>query len=403
MKPRLLVLTSTFPRWQDDTDPPFVYNLSKRLTKEFNITVHAPHFPGADTQGTIDDIHVHRFRYFITPFEKLAGSTGILPTLRHNRLYFAVVPFFLIAQFFSMLLLVRKIRPDVIHAHWLVPQGFFGVLMKILFQVPVVVTAHGADVFGLQQALFTSMKQFAGTRADAVTVVSKALFNALTDIFPPEIQPEIISMGVDAGKFNPDKKNANLKRQYRIDGPFLLFVGRLTTKKGVSFLIDALPAVLNNVPHTKLLIVGSGELSGELQAQVNSLGLNKAVLFVGSVPNTDLPAYYATADIFIGPSIQAEGGDREGFGLTLVEAAMSGCLVIGTRTGGIEDIIQDHETGLLVPEKNVEALADTIIYALGHEKEMEAIKKAGRSRCVEKYDWQVIANRYKNLFVKLIN
>ena len=100
MKLKLLVVTSTFPRWQNDTDPPFVYELSRRLTDTFDITVHAPHYPCAQTREIMDGMDIHRFRYFFASFEKLAGSTGILPTLHHNKLYYGLVPFFLLAQFF---------------------------------------------------------------------------------------------------------------------------------------------------------------------------------------------------------------------------------------------------------------------------------------------------------------
>ena len=139
-----------------------------------------------------------------------------------------------------------------------------------------------------------------------------------------------------------------------------------------------------------------------MKAQVLTLGLSNHVHFTGSVSNKELPEYYAAADIFIGPSIETKKGDTEGFGLTFVEAAMSGCLVIGTKTGGIEDIIQDNETGFLVPEKNVKALTEKIIYAFEYEKKIEKIKQTGRNRCIEKYDWTVITKRYEKLFVQLI-
>lgn len=179
-------------------------------------------------------------------------------------------------------------------------------------------------------------------------------------------------------------------------------LARLTEKKGVRYLIDAMPQILKELPGSKLLIVGSGELEKELKGHVVTLGLSNHVRFTGSVCNNDLPEFYATADIFIGPSIEAKSGDTEGFGLTFVESAMSGCLVIGTKTGGIGDIIQDNETGLIVPEKNANALAEKIIYAFEHEKEIQKIKKAARNRCIEKYDWTVITKRYENLFVQLI-
>jgi len=399
-KPKLLVVTSTFPRWRNDTDPPFVYELCKRLTDSFAVTIHTPHYTGAKVKEVRDGMCVHRFRYFFSPLEKLAGSTGILPTLRRNKMYYLLLPFLLLAQFVSLLLLVRKVRPDVIHAHWLIPQGFIAVLTNMLSGVPVVVTAHGADVFGLQGALCKVIKKFILCKVDEISVVSKSLADALADCINPDIAPQIIPMGVDCTVFHPQKGRDIIRDKYAVAGPFLLYVGRLTEKKGVRYLINAMPAVFSEMPAANLLIVGSGELDQELRDQVTAMKLNNQVRFAGSIPNADLPAYYADADIFVGPSIRAEGGDREGFGLTFVEAAMSGCLIIGTKTGGIKDIIQDNKTGFLVPEKNENALAEKILYALNCKKETENMKEAGRNRCIKKYDWGVIAKRYEHLLLQ---
>ncbi|KPK22904.1 MAG: hypothetical protein AMJ61_16615 [Desulfobacterales bacterium SG8_35_2] len=123
-KKNLLIITSTFPRWENDTDPPFVFELAKRLTDVFNITVLTPNYPGALINETVAGIKVHRFRYFLKNLEILAGSQGILPTLKKNKLFYMIVPFFILAEFFALLKLIRKTKPDIIHAHWILPQGF---------------------------------------------------------------------------------------------------------------------------------------------------------------------------------------------------------------------------------------------------------------------------------------
>ncbi len=397
MKLKLLVFTSTFPRWQNDTDPPFVYELSRRLIDSFDVTIHAPHYPGSKTSEKMEGMDIHRFRYFFSPFEKLAGATGILPTLIHHKLYYGVIPFFLLAQFVSLFLLIRKIRPDIIHAHWIIPQGFMAVLVGMMTGVPVVVTAHGADVFGLGGSLFNIVKRFTLKRAKSVTVVSRAIANALVGLLPLTTPMEIISMGVDSEIFHPGRADDAIREKYAIKGPFLLYVGRLTEKKGVRYLIDAMTSVLCVVPNVKLLIIGSGELEEELRKQVLYLGISDQVSFVGSVPNMELPVYYATADIFIGPSIVTKGGDTEGFGLTFVEAAMSGCLLIGTDIGGVSDIIKDNITGFLIPEKSGKAIVSCILYGLNNEREIGKIKENARKICIENFDWKVIAHKYSCL------
>ena len=402
VKPKLLVVTSTFPRWEHDTDPPFVYELSKRLTSDFDVIVHTPHYRGALSNETMDGMRIYRFRYFFSSFEKLAGGQGIIPKLRRNKFYYLLVPFFLTAQFFSLLLLVAAVKPDVIHAHWLIPQGLLAALVKRIFGIPVVVTAHGADIFSLRQGLFTVLKKFTVNKADRVVTVSRSLAGVLVEDTRIAIEPDVISMGVDAALFSPQHKDNAIREQYAIHGPFLLFVGRLTEKKGVQYLIDSMVLVRAEIPDARLLIVGGGELEEELRAQVGRLGLQEIVRFTGGIPNKDLPNYYAAADIFIGPSVKTKDGDSEGFGLTFVEAAMSGCLLIGTKTGGIEDIIRDGQTGFLVNSEDVTALAEKIQYVVKNLNDLAEIRKRGRDETVLKFDWAGISERYSILLSSLI-
>jgi len=399
MKPKLLVITSTFPRWPSDTDPPFVFELSRRLTDSFDVTVHAPHYPGALTKEGMGGLHVHRFRYFLAPYERLAGGQGIVPKMRRNKLYCLLLPPFLCAQFVSLFLLVLQLRPDVIHAHWLVPQGLWAVLIKKLFRTPVFITAHGADVFSLRVPVSVKVKKWIVDNADRIVTVSEALADVLRNDTRRSLQPSIIPMGVDALIFSPHKKSDSIREQYGITGPFLLFVGRLTEKKGVRYLIDAMSMVTATYPEAKLLIVGHGELEHELQELVNTNGLEKIVIFAGGMANTQLPAYYASADIFIGPSVQVKGGDTEGFGLTFVEAMMSGCLVIGTRVGGIEDIIQDGDTGYLVPPADANSLADKIVYVISAFDQQGTMRKKARNAAAGQFDWNLIAAKYKNAYL----
>ena len=397
MKKNLIVITSTFPRWKNDADPPFVFELAKRLTARFAVTVLAPGYPGALNNETMDGVNVHRFRYFLKSFERLAGSEGILPTLKKNKLFLLLVPFFLIGELFSLLKLIREKKPDVIHAHWILPQGLVAAMANKVTGVPYVVTTHGGDIYGLQGRFASALKGFALRNAASVTVVSKDIQNTIRTNFGATIHTDIVPMGVDAELFNPDKKDHAIRNKYDIDGPFLLFVGRLTEKKGVRYLLEALPAIVKLHHNAKLLVIGTGEQEKVLRELARKLSVADSVIFAGAVPNNELPAYFATADIFIGPSITAAGGDTEGFGLTFVEAGMSGCFVIGTDVGGIGDIIEHGKTGFLVKEKDPVQLADTINMILTKEDTLEHMKETGRRRLCSKFCWPVIAEKYQKV------
>jgi glycosyltransferase involved in cell wall biosynthesis len=396
-KKKLLIVTSTFPRWKDDTDPPFVLELARRLTDEFAVTVLAPNYPGALAEDEMVGMQVHRFRYFLKKLELLAGSEGILPTLKKNVLFYLLVPFFILGELLALLKMTKKDHPDVVHAHWVLPQGLVAALAKKITGVPYIVTTHGGDIYGLQGKIATFMKHYALKNAETVTVVSSDIKKTIQKKLGHDFHTDIVSMGVDSQLFHPDKKNPLLKNKYGIKGPFLLFVGRLTEKKGVRYLIRSMPEVMKQLPESKLLIVGSGELEDELQQTVRKLQLEKQILFTGAIPNKELPEYFASADIFIGPSVTAAGGDTEGFGLTFVEAAMSGCLVVATNVGGISDIIEDGKTGYLVKEKDPQAIADTLLTVLRQMDDLSEIKSAARSKMISLFDWQVIADKYKQI------
>ncbi len=403
MKPKLLVVTSTFPRWPNDTDPPFVFELCKRLTTDYDITVHAPSYPGAKARELMNGIHVHRFRYFYSHFERLAGGQGVVPKLRRKRIYFFLLPFFLLSQICSLLLLVAKIRPSIIHAHWLIPQGLFSILLKFIFDIPVVITAHGADVFSMRRPLFIIFKKLIIKNTDKIVTVSRSLSEILKFDTKYDKNIEIISMGVDSTVFTPANKDMNFKQRYGIRGQLLLFVGRLTEKKGINILIEAFSMTINKFPDCKLLIVGHGELEHTFKMQVKSLGLTNSVVFTGGIPNSNLPPYYTASDIFIGPSIVTEGGDTEGLGLTFVEAAMCGCLIIGTKVGGIEDVIVHRRNGILIPPFDAHYLSEMINSLLQNLESLSSVKHQARNDAVKRFDWKVIAAKHISVYNQIIS
>ncbi len=396
-KPKLLVVTTTFPRWTQDTDPPFIYELARRLTGHFDIVVHTPSYQGALQRERLSGLVVHRFRYFFARFEKLAGETAILPFLQANKGYWLVLPFFLLAQLGSLFLLVQRERPDVIHAHWLIPTGLLALIARGGRRIPVVVTGHGADVFGLQARIFLAAKKMVLQQVESCTVVSHALKKKLSALVPAEKPVVVLPMGVDSLIFNGQCPEAKDEDASAVNGTLLLFVGRLSEKKGVCFLLDAFAVVHRKYPSARLLIVGDGEERLRLMEQTRILGIEKFVDFCGALPNAQLPEKYAMADIFIGPSVVATGGDAEGFGLTFIEASFSGCFLIGSNTGGIGDIIVHNETGLLTIPENSADLAEKISWAIEHPQEVARIKN--NALCVHKknYDWAVIAGQYARI------
>src|SRR5690606_19363195 len=122
-RPTLLVLASTYPRWEGDPEPGFVHELAKRLVEHFHVVVVGPHAPGALTQEVIDGVEIHRYRYAPVGLQTLVNNGGIVTNLRRSRWKLSLVPGFLLAQLWCAWRLVNTRKVDLIHAHWLIPQG----------------------------------------------------------------------------------------------------------------------------------------------------------------------------------------------------------------------------------------------------------------------------------------
>ena len=168
-------------------------------------------------------------------------------------------------------------------------------------------------------------------------------------------------MGVDIKLFNPNQNNPSLRKSLGNPGLFLLGVGRFAEKKGFLYLIRAMPEVLKQHPDAKQVLIGFGPQEEKLKQLTHDLGVSNSVLFPGSKTGLDLAEYFATADIFVGPSIVTSSGDTEGLGVVFLEAMASGTAVVASNVGGISDIVEDEVNGLMVKQKNPSAIAQKVL------------------------------------------
>ncbi len=396
----LLVLTSTFPRWSDDKEPRFVEFLCLELAKYHDVTVLAPHYRGAKTQETIESggrtISVYRFRYFIAGLEVLAYNGGILSRIRRSPLSVLLVPFFLAAQFGKMISLHRQFRYDVMHAHWIIPQGLVaGLFRRFSKKAPaVVVTSHGGDLFALRGKLLTKLKRWVLRSVDQVTVVSEAMRLYCTDLGIDAEKVHVRSMGVDLtdtftmGDLQSPRKG-------------LIFVGRLVEKKGVGYLLRAMAVLVARYPDLSLTVVGDGPDEKDLRAVASELRLDQNVRFVGSKLNTELPAMLRSSKIFVMPSIVSKSGDQEGLGLVAVEAMGCGCAVVATDLPAIRDTVQHRKTGLVAKAADADDLARKIELLIEDDVLRADLAIAGNRFARDLFDWKVVGADYQLLLSKI--
>ncbi len=163
-----------------------------------------------------------------------------------------------------------------------------------------------------------------------------------------------------------------------------------------------MPTILEAHPEARLLIAGSGPEKKNLRSETDRLNLHANVSFLGAIENSRLPELYQSSEIVVFPSITAADGDQEGFGLVQVEALGCQCGVVATDLPAIRDIIIDGKTGLIVPQRDEAALAAKIIYLLDHADVRAELGRAGRAFVSERYDWDIIAERYREMIEKVM-
>ena len=400
MEKNILVIATTFPRWNNDSTPRFVYDLSNRLASKYNIIVLAPHYKNAKKREAMGKLQIRRFVYFKPEIlQKLCYNGGIIPNMRSSFLAKIQMPLLILSEFFVSYRVIKREHIGMVHAHWILPQGFVGVFLKKLFKIPLLTTVHGSDLVPLKTRLFKKLQHFVMKNADYVTVNSTATMNELTKRFPNySSKIAVMPMGVDTDLF----KKRNLKRPRKYEkNKILLFVGRLSDQKGLQYLIDSMSDISRYNPNAKLLIIGEGPYKKKLEERANKLGIGNNLEFLGSMPASDVAEYYNFADIFLIPSLSTKTG-TEALGLSMLEAMASGCAVIGTNVGGIPFVIKNGYSGVLVKQKSSNELSHAIITLLKDKKKSKKLGENATMFIRKNYSWDKVAKDFMEVYKSLL-
>lgn len=346
-KKKLLITGSTFPRWEGDTEPRFILDYAKVMNNYFDVIVLVPMAPGAKEEEIMDGVQVIRYHYLpVHKWETLCYPGAIVARIKKKKIRIFLVPFLFVSMRHNLKKWSKQ--SDFVHANWLIPQG---IVQSGIKGTPYMVTGHGGDVTGLNVWPITKLKTKTLKKAKYITVVSRMTEEFIQQFYPNN-KTAIIPMGCDTTSFSPDKKRINFFGQGK--KKVILFVGRLAKIKGIEYLIEA----MKNVNDGILYIIGKGEMEEELKSLASEM--KDKVVFLGAKTHAELPEIYASADVFVAPSVSMENGAKEGFGLVIIEAMASGIPVVASRSGGIVDIINDRENGILCEEKNINELSNAI-------------------------------------------
>ncbi|SCY41058.1 Glycosyltransferase involved in cell wall bisynthesis [Microbacterium sp. LKL04] len=381
-KPRVLVLTSTFPARAGDGTPAFVADLALGLGSDHDVRILAPAVPGgAPRERLSDSVDVFRYRFFPRRWEDLADG-AILENVRSRRSRLVQVPFFLLGQAIAVRREVRRFRPDVVHAHWIIPQGV--VARAVGGRVPMIVTTLGGDLYALGAKPLRAAKSWVLRNARAVTVMNQDMRDKAIELGSTPETTHVMPMGAHLQDDLSDVETVSGSGALRV-----LAVGRLVEKKGFDVLLRALRR--SDLAY-ELVIVGDGPEMDSLRRAADGL----PVTFAGQLGRDSLMERYAAADVVAFPSRRAASGDQDGLPVALLEAMGSGRAVVVSDLPGLNEAVQDEASGLVVPAEDERALADALARLDGDAALRRRLGDAARDRAHE-YSIPATVEKYRAL------
>ncbi len=299
---------------------------------------------------------------------------------------------------------------QLVHSHtWYANLG--GHLASMLYGIPHVMTMHSlealrpwkAEQLGGGYQVSTWCERTSAASAAAVVAVSDGMRADILSAYP-EIQAErvrVIRNGIDTDEYRPDPETGVLER-YGVDlaRPYVIFVGRITRQKGVPVLLRAASGL---IPEAQLVLLAGAADTPEQLAEVTELvdGLRASrsgVIWIPEMlPKAEVIQLLTHATVFAIPSVY------EPLGIVNLEAMACGTAVVGSRTGGIPEVVADGETGLLVPPDEPRPLADALNALLRDPGRARAMGQAGRKRAVAEFGWPAIAAQTAGLYAELVH
>jgi glycosyltransferase involved in cell wall biosynthesis len=272
--------------------------------------------------------------------------------------------------------------------------------------LPLVISMHGSDVYLAERAAPLSLTAAATFRAAAAaTACSGDLRDRALRLGAPPALVEVIPYGVDPAAFQPDPQAGALVRAelgLPPGTPLVVSVSRLVYKKGLTYLLDAFPAILRQHPAAVLVIGGYGDLREELERRAGALGIADRVRFPGQLDRARAARYISAADVYAVPSIRDQRGNVDGLPNALLEGMAAARPIVASRVAGIPDVVVDGVHGLLAPERDPAALAAAASRLLDDRALAQRLGAAARRRIVEELTWDLTAERFERVYARAL-
>ncbi len=420
----IAVLTHNYPRFPGDFSGSFVAALSNELARQGNrVSVLAPWDPAYKQQPSRPAPSLHLWRYAPrADWHRLGYMRTMEADVRMRGETYWLAPMFFAAGTAATLRWCRQHKPDVIHAHWLLPNGFFGAAASRALGIPLVASIPGSDALVAgQNPLFRAMASFTLAQAGLVTANSHALRDVAVDQLGADpARFDLIIYGVDPSALRPDPSHVAEQRAawgVPANALLLLAVGRMVYKKGFDVLLRALAILKQHgllhqptnlpiyqspplpLPPIHLALIGDGDLWQEWQGLARDLGIDDHVHWLGRVPFDQMGRAYNAADALVMPSVTRPA---DGLNVCVLDAMACAKPVIGADAAGNELVIRDGVNGWITPEQDPHALAATILHLAALPPDRRAaMGQSSRDLIETQFGWPHLARRYVRHFARL--
>ncbi len=300
---------------------------------------------------------------------------------------------------YNVFIFMGKGPYDVIQCHF-GSMGNLGVLLRELGAIEgkIVTTFHGSDMSYYLRKHNSNIYDHLLEKGDLFLPVSEKWKEKLIKMGCDERKIVVHRMGVDLSKFlfSPHRKSKNIK---------LLSIGRFIEKKGIEYGIRAVAKTLKKYSNVEYNIIGDGPLKSRFEDLIKEFEVRRKIKLLGWKTQLGIRKLMKESDIMIAPSVTSSNGDQEGIPVILIESLATGLPVVTTWHSGIPELVQDKKSGFLVPEKDVERLADRIKYLIEHPEIRSVLALSGRKYVEAHYDIEKLndrlVKRYEGLTTKV--
>ncbi|MCK4364590.1 MAG: glycosyltransferase family 4 protein [Thermoplasmatales archaeon] len=398
---KVCILTTSFPRWNEDTAAPFVYDFGKKLVENgIEVQVVAPHDTGSSKNEIMDGMNVNRFQYmWPKKLQKLAYHGGIPYNLQNSFFSKILIPFFIF--FFVIKGLKISKKCDIIHAQWMLP-GIIGSFISKFSNKPVVLTILGSGAALIQNSSLIKNQLLRNLldEIDLITLAYDYERDMLKFVFGDE-KMIVIPIGVDINIFKREAFSSDLKKKLKIEGDFMAINAcRLSKDYNVDVFIKAIPHVIKKIENVKFILLASGPLEEEMKNLVKKLNIDNFVIFIGGIPHEDVPNFLATSDIFVETFYEPGSDVRLGIGQATREAMA--CEVPQLLPDWIPKIkgISDH--AIFYKTMNPKGLSEEILNLLKNEKLRLECGEKSRQIIKNTYDTDKIIKKWIKIYQDLL-